>query len=185
MNSKKWMTGAVAAGLLVATLTGCATNNKEAVEKRQDLGMRTTRVTDRTYRQINRPEYPNVARDRYDTLDDNMARGVRLADNVAHEVARMPQVDTASAIIMGRTAYLGVMLKKRVGDGQMSQDLNRQISARVRAVDPSIRRVYVSQNPDFVKQMNNYAQDLRQGRPVQGFFKNLMDIIRRTFPEAR
>ncbi|MFC7440581.1 YhcN/YlaJ family sporulation lipoprotein [Laceyella putida] len=184
MKQRKWIMGTVATGLILTALTGCATN-KKAMEDRQDRGLRTTRVTDRTYRQINRPEYPNVARDRYDTLDDNMGRGVRLADNVANDIARMPEVESASVIVMGRTAYLGVVLEERVGDGNISQRLNQRISARVRAIDPSIRRVYVSQNPDFVKQMNNYAQDLRQGRPVRGFINNLTDIIRRTFPEAR
>lgn len=201
MKQRKWITGAVALSAVVAALTGCA--NKQAGNVGdQTERLRTTRVTDPTYRQTNRQAYPNVPRSRYDAVDDNTTRlnnsitnntqindptgrTVRLADHIAKEVARMREVRSASALVMGRSAYLAVVLENGWGDGEISQRLNRLISARVRKADPAIRRVYVSQNPNFVKQMNNYAQDLRQGRPVRGFIDQFSDIIRRTFPEAR
>jgi YhcN/YlaJ family sporulation lipoprotein len=62
--------------------------------------------------------------------------------------------------------------------------VKKEIANRARAVDPAIRQVYVSANPDFVKQMQEYGTDIRAGRPVSGLLNKLTDLVRRTFPHA-
>jgi YhcN/YlaJ family sporulation lipoprotein len=67
---------------------------------------------------------------------------------------------------------------------RLTQGLEQAIARKVREKDASVRRVYVSANPDFAKQMNDYARDIRQGQPVSGLWNNFMDMVRRTFPNA-
>ena len=39
-------------------------------------------------------------------------------------------------------------------------------------------------NPDFVKQMNEYGTKIRANEPVEGFFTEFSDAMKRVFPDA-
>ncbi|MBT2653668.1 YhcN/YlaJ family sporulation lipoprotein [Bacillus sp. ISL-18] len=41
-----------------------------------------------------------------------------------------------------------------------------------------IDNVYVSENPDFYDRMTTYASDIRNGRPISGFFNEFTETIR-------
>ncbi|MGA8941880.1 MAG: YhcN/YlaJ family sporulation lipoprotein [Thermoactinomyces sp.] len=200
MNRKtSWISGLLCL-CLVFGLTGCAT--RQGADQRNDRGYEMTRVIDRTepdlnnsVRSRNRGTYNGTqirANDRLnmngpmDVTDNNrMNRGVRASRKVAQQVANLPEINTAAAIVMNRNAYVAVTLKAKRGDGKVTEQLKDKVSKRAKAADPTLRNVYVSANPDFVKQINNYVNDLQNGRPVSGFIKNLNDILRRTFPEAK
>ena len=175
-----WMRGLLSLCLVLA-LSACATSQQQGAD-RDTLDDDITRITNRA-NDNNRAQNNHTRPD--DTDDNNLARGVRVSDEVAKEVAGLPEVNTAAAIVMGNNAYVAVALEGNRGDGKVTDKLKEKITKHARAVDPTLRDVYVSANPDFVKQMNNYANDLRNGRPVSGFIKNLNDMIQRTFPEAK
>nr|WP_268869256.1 YhcN/YlaJ family sporulation lipoprotein [Heyndrickxia coagulans] len=44
--------------------------------------------------------------------------------------------------------------------------------------------VYISENPDFFDQMSDYVNDIRNGRPISGFFNQFNDTIQRVFPNG-
>jgi spore cortex protein len=183
MVNKRKIAGALLAATVLLAGVGCAAMNKQAREMQERPGYRTTRVTDgllpnRDHRNARRPGN-FVTNDR-----SNLARGVRVADDAAREVADMREVDSAYVIVMGRTAYVAAVMPQKMG-GKMVNRVKERVADRVKAVDPSIRNVYVSTNPDFVKQWRNFANDIRNGRPVSAFIDNLADLIRRTFPEAK
>jgi spore cortex protein len=172
---------------MVTTSVGCATS-KQGMPNPNKPGYRTQKVANESLRNRNvRNDVRNGATylNRTDTNDNNLSRNVRVADDVAQEVAGLKKVNTAAAIVMGRNAYVAVTLKHNTGDGKMTEKMKNEIAKRAKAVDPNLRNVYVSSNPDFVKQLGNYANDLRNGKPISGMIKNLGDIIRRTFPEAK
>lgn len=208
MNTKATWIGGLLSLCLIFGLTACAT--QQGADQRNGRGNGITRVIDRS-----EPDFNNGVRnigqrtnngtqmnnwranDRLnnngrigynqpnDTNDNNLARGVRASQEVAQEVANLPEINTAAAIVMNRNAYVAVTLKAKRGDGKVTEQLKDKVSKHAKAVDPTLRNVYVSANPDFVKQINNYANDLQNGRPVSGFIKNLNDMLRRTFPEAK
>ena len=128
-----------------------------------------------------RPALDQSQADRRDAARQPMSRQMRVADQIADSIADMKRVDTATVILTDRTAYVAVMLPSGV---RLTKGLEQEIARKVRAKDASIRRVYVSANPDFVKQMGDFARDIRQGRPVAGLWNNFMDMVRRTFPHA-
>jgi YhcN/YlaJ family sporulation lipoprotein len=162
---------------------GCAISKQGAPNPNQP-GYRVTKVSNESLRNRQvRNGTSNI--NRVNTNQGTLARNVRVADDVAGEVHRLKEVNTAAAIVMGQNAYVAVTLKPKWGDGKMTQILKDKIAKRAKAVEPSLRNVYVSTNPDFVKQLTNYAHDIRTGHPISGLIKNLGDLIRRTFPEAK
>ena len=70
-------------------------------------------------------------------------------------------------------------------DDQLSDDVKKEISDIVQSVDNDIDNVYVTTNPDFFDLTNNYADDINQGEPVEGFFDQIGNAIERLFPQNR
>ncbi|PTX64933.1 YhcN/YlaJ family sporulation lipoprotein [Melghirimyces profundicolus] len=152
---------------LVVTAVGCATQNRPEESRQRDMGTQQVRYQDRT-----------------DPGRTQVAQNMRVADNVAESVTRLDSVDSATVMVTDRTAYVGVMMEKDY-NGRLTNKVKDQVSKRVRRVDPSIDRVFVSANPDFVKQLGDYARDVRNGRPVSGLMQQFSDLVERTFPAAR
>jgi YhcN/YlaJ family sporulation lipoprotein len=70
-------------------------------------------------------------------------------------------------------------------DDQLSDDVKEEISDVVQSVDSDIDNVYVTTNPDFLDLTNNYADDMNNGEPVEGFFDQIGNAIERLFPQNR
>lgn len=111
-------------------------------------------------------------------LNDNSR--MRVADRAADKVVSLPEVDHANVIVTDNNAYVAARLvDKRNG---LSRDIERKIADQVKSVDRDINDVYVSVNPDFYDRMNNYSNDIRNGQPIEGFFDEFTNSVRRVFP---
>jgi len=119
-----------------------------------------------------------VGRDVNYTTRNNTSK-MRVADRVADKIASMPEVDRANVIVTDNNAYVGA----RLANGKnLSRNLERKIADQVKAVDTGINDVYISANPDFYDRMTNYSNDIRNGKPVEGFFDEFTNTVRRVFP---
>jgi len=170
-------------------LAGCARNNaNDNVAYRNNNGNTPTRVNynpnggpaitgvDTSNRNINQNTINNG---RY----DNRTK-MRVADDAAARVSDLPEVDTANVIVTENNAYVAAKLAGS-SRSELTSKIEHKISDRVKSVDHDIDNVYVSVNPDFYGQMNSWAGDIRNGRPVSGFFKQFSDAVRRVFPDLK
>lgn len=148
-------------------LTGCARNNVN----KNDLVNRD---------QVTRNNITNV-RDNNDY--DNRSR-MRVADDAAKKVVDLKEVDTANVIVTENNAYVAVKLSP-TSRNEVTTSIERKISQRVKSTDRDIDNVYVSENPDFYDRMTTYSSDIRNGRPISGFFNEFTETIRRVFPKAK
>ena len=111
-------------------------------------------------------------------------QAMRVADDVADSVAELKMIDSATVMVTDRTAYVAVMFERDY-QGGVSDRVKEQVTRRVRQVDPSINRVYVSANPDFFRRMGDYARDVRDGRPISGIMDQFREMVQRTFPDVK
>lgn len=153
--------GKVMAVLLVASvmLTACMNNN----QAQQQPGAQTQQAQ-------NQPHA-------------NLDNRVQIADQAADKIAQVKDVKQANVLVTQRNAYVAAVLNDN--QGKLRPELEDQIAKQVRATDPNIQNVYVSTNPEFVDRINSYVADVRQGRPVAGFFEELNAMVQRVFPNAR
>lgn len=114
-----------------------------------------------------------------DNLTDINQPNMRVADKVADRIAAMKEVDAANVLVTENNAYVAAKLEP---GQELSNKLERKISNHVKSVDGDIDNVYVSVNADFYDRTTTYAQDIRQGRPISGFFNEFTETIRRLFP---
>ncbi len=69
----------------------------------------------------------------------------------------LKEIDTANVIVTNRNAYVAVVLRNHV-KGELTRELEKRVADQVRAIDPNIRYVFVSSNPDFVNRMRDYRR---------------------------
>lgn len=180
--------------LLSLCLSGCATRNNDDNDKvafRNRNGMVPTRVNDNITnrdRVVTDNNYPNNGitnvrynNDNLNNIGDRRSK-MKVADQAANKVADLPEVDNSYVIVTENNAYVAAQLNN--GD-KLTNNLEKKISKQVKSVDRDIDRVFVSVNPDFYDHMRDYATDIRNGRPVAGFFEEFSQTIQRIFPDVK
>ncbi|CAH2714319.1 hypothetical protein BACCIP111895_01480 [Neobacillus rhizosphaerae] len=180
-------------------LTGCARNNVN-----NDVATRNRNVTEPTRVNYQTPINGGPAITGVDVNDTGLDRNLnrrdnnktdvgnnrnntskmRVADEAADRVADLPEVDRANIIVTDNNAYVAAKLD-RSSRNELTSDIEKKISQKVKSVDKDIDNVYVSTNPDFYDRMNTYAGDIRNGKPISGFFNQFSETVRRIFPTAR
>lgn len=182
----------IASLLFIICLAGCARNNvNNDVAYRNQNGMEPARVDHNNPNRIPRVTDPNQAnrslqdiRNNGGILGNNNDRTSRMqvASDAAKKVAAMNEVDSANIIVTNNNAFAAVKL---VNGKNLTNDIEKTIANRVKSTDPGIDRVYVSVNPDFYRHMQDYANDIRTGKPVSGFFQEFSQTINRIFPDIK
>lgn len=104
-----------------------------------------------------------------------------VADDVADKIVKMKDVKSANVIVTDTNAYVAVELKEGTEGTKQIED---KIADEARSANANFKNVYVSLNPDFVKQMNEYGTKIRANEPVEGLFTEFSDAMKRVFPDA-
>lgn len=110
---------------------------------------------------------------------------IQTSDKVADKIAAMPGIDTAFVMMTDHSAYVAVKQDHRAMSSKsltLTDAMKDKIADQVKAMSPSVENVYVSANPDFTGRMQGYANDVRQGHPIQGFLAEFNALVERVFP---
>jgi YhcN/YlaJ family sporulation lipoprotein len=165
---------------LIFFLFGCAANNDE-----------DQALNNRDQNEIQNVRYDNDNRDITDDRNNknnlninNRNQRLEVADEAAERISKLEEVETSNVIVTNRIAYVAVELRDGA-KGEVTNKLEEKIADQVRATDSDIQNVYVSTNPDFVKRMTDYTDRINQGDPIEGFFEEFNEMVRRVFPNPR
>lgn len=153
---------------LILSLMGCGMNKTKdnaAVDKVED------KVTDQ----------PETDVTTNDDVTNNEENRLEVADEAADHIVKMEEVESANVIVTNRNAYVAVVLHEGV---EGTKQLEDKIAEEARAANKDFNNVYVSMNPDFVQQTTDYGNKIRAGEPVEGFFEEFSDTVKRVFPDA-
>ncbi|MFZ5353219.1 MAG: YhcN/YlaJ family sporulation lipoprotein [Bacillota bacterium] len=85
-------------------------------------------------------------------------------------------VDDANVVVTGNTAYCGIET-----DNVRNADITRirdEVTRRIKAVNPNIQTVYVSNDTNFIDRLRRIGDGIRNGRPADGFTTELDDMVR-------
>lgn len=180
----KWKTLIVSATLSSLLLTACGTNNNNANEtamRNQDHN---------NFKNVNyNPNYTN-RNDNRTNVNRNVSNvnnnnnQITVADEAADKIVSMREVDQANVLVTDHTAYVAAKLANHTGN-RLEKRVEKKIADVVKSTDQNIDNVYVSVNPDFYTRTTSYANDIRNGHPVAGFFDEFNTLVNRIFPTAR
>lgn len=117
-------------------------------------------------------------RDRRRGEDDRADGNVRADD---HNKDKKSSKDNASNI---RDTDRNVQNRESRGK-EITDDVKEKISDIVKDTDKNIDNVYVSTSPDFFELSNEFADDMDNGEPIEGFFDQIGNMIERVFPQNK
>lgn len=163
--------------LFIFSLMGCGTaNNDDGNNDKTDNGMETN-----TNDNANNDKASNGGNTNDKEGNIGSDQHMNVSDETADDVETMEEVKKAYVLVTDTNAYVAVELKEGIDE---TEQLESKIVEQVKKGNPELDKVYVSANPDFAKQMNDYGTKIREGEPVEGFFEEFSDTVRRVFPDA-
>ncbi|NIK76927.1 YhcN/YlaJ family sporulation lipoprotein [Paenibacillus castaneae] len=136
---------------------------------------------------------------------------MEMNEKIAENINRMDEVKASYVMMTDRNAYVAVSLDQgehninskmmsrtntskegaklsrqmsslSTGHHMLTDQLKDKISQDIKRVKPTVEHVYVSANPDFVGRMNAYMNDVKLGRPIQGYIAEFNAMVERVFP---
>jgi len=126
-----------------------------------------------------------------ETMNGNDEANLERADEAEKKVTDLEEVESATVIITDNNAYVAAVLQEATDGTEWTDDsegldqINAKISDEVRGTVSDLENVYVSVNPDFVERMNDYADKINAGEPVEGLLEEFNETAKRIFPDAK
>lgn len=102
------------------------------------------------------------------------------AGRIAREATKVSGVRSATVVVSGRMAFIGLELNTR---GARDREVKKEVARRVKAAEPTLTTVNVTSDPDLVTRLRRISQGIKSGKPVSSFSSELAEIARRIKPE--
>lgn len=106
------------------------------------------------------------------------------AEALAKKISDLKNINSASVVLSGNSCWVGVDLAAKT-ENKMTNQMKNEITSIVKREEKGINNVYVTADADTVSRLRNIARDIRKGKPVSGFIKELNEIGRRVTPSAK
>ena len=163
-----------AACLISLSLMGCNNANQEDEE-----------IGNNEQSQAENVENEGTNGDNLEESNTNNGDDTRfeVADEAAEKITELEEVESATVIVTNHNAYVAAVLNDETQE-DVPDDVKAKIADEVKAVDKDINDVFVSVNPDFVEQTDDFADRADQGEPVEGLIEEFNEVVERVFPEA-
>lgn len=156
--------------LIMIFISGCQAANEAPRDNNPDNPNQQVRV---------KQTIPRAEEQKQQKFDNQSAQEV--ARRLARITAKVPGVNDAAVIVLGRTAIVGIdvdaaMDRSRVGT------LKYSVAEALRE-DPFGASAIVTSDPDIMQRLREISADLSRGRPISGFAEELADIMGRIMPQ--
>lgn len=111
---------------------------------------------------------------------DNMNNISTRANNIAKRIAALDEVDSASVVINGNTAIVGIDTNTNMDkNNNISSSLKQKVEAAVKAGDKNIKDIKITLDPDITSRLKTMSTELNRGNPISEFARDIEDILER------
>ena len=145
--------------LLILLISGCGLN-ENATENKQD----------------ERVKVQNTAIEHEDRK-----KSEDKAQHLAELAGGVPEVNNATAIVIGNVAVVGIDVKATLERSEVGS-IKYSVAESMKD-DPHGANAMVIADPDMTARLKEVAEDFRNGKPLQGIMNELADITGRIMPE--
>nr|WP_199425989.1 YhcN/YlaJ family sporulation lipoprotein [Anoxybacillus caldiproteolyticus] len=108
--------------------------------------------------------------------------GQAIAKHLATLANRVPNVNDATAVVVGKYAIVGIDVNSNI-DASRVGTIKYSVAESLQK-DPYGANAIIIADPDLYARLNNIAKQVDNGRPVQSFMNELADIVGRVMPEV-
>jgi YhcN/YlaJ family sporulation lipoprotein len=143
----------------IFVFTGC-NNNNEVAEK-----------ADEKFIKVKNSNIPEVDRQ----------TGQEIAQHLVKLTTGMPNIKDATAVVIGRFAFVGIDVDANIDRSKVGS-IKYSVAESLKN-DPHGANAVVIADPDITARLKEIAEDIENGRPIQGIINELADISGRLMPE--
>lgn len=108
--------------------------------------------------------------------------GQQISKHLVGLTTRVPNVDDATAVVIGRYAIVGIDVNDKMERSEV--DTVKYTVAETLKKDPHGARAVVVADPDIMSRLKEISEDIQNGKPIQGIMNELSDITGRIMPEV-
>jgi len=106
------------------------------------------------------------------------------AEKIADAAARQKEIESATCVITGNTALVGVQFDEQY-KGELTDAIKKKVEERCMNADSTIRNVVVTADPDIVSRIEEMWRDIRGGKPISGFTSEINELLNRIKPDFK
>ncbi|WP_258833295.1 YhcN/YlaJ family sporulation lipoprotein [Peribacillus frigoritolerans] len=147
----------------VLMMTGCATDNKNEVSE-NNAQNNITKVNNTTIKEADRN------------------RGQQTAERLTGLAKSIPEVNDATAVVLGKYAIVGIDIDQDIERSQVGT-IKYSVGETLKH-DPYGANAIIVADPDLNERIREVARDIKDGKPVTGILNELADITSRVIPEV-
>ncbi|KKK39697.1 hypothetical protein WQ57_03130 [Mesobacillus campisalis] len=145
---------------LILLTAGCGAGNNTAREQQDDrVGVKNTAIE-----------------------HEDRQQDVDKANYLAQLAERVPDVENATAIVIGNVAVIGIDVDANLERSEVGS-IKYSVAESMKD-DPHGAGAIIIADPDMNARLREVAEDFRVGRPLQGILNELADITGRLMPEV-
>ncbi|WP_139187816.1 YhcN/YlaJ family sporulation lipoprotein [Bacillus tuaregi] len=108
--------------------------------------------------------------------------GQEISKHLADLATSIPNVNDATAVVLGRYALVGIDVNKNLDRSEVGS-IKYTVAESLKN-DPNGARAIVVADPDINARLKEIADDIQSGEPIQGIMNELADISGRLMPEV-
>jgi len=117
------------------------------------------------------PQYPmDVERNNKSVANRNSRA------RIESKVEEIANVDDATVIKNGKNCYVGIDSDSETNTANL-ENIRSLVENKVKAVDPSIDKVYVTTDQDGINKLRTYARDIDLGKPIRNFMNDIEQLF--------
>ncbi|MBA4537926.1 YhcN/YlaJ family sporulation lipoprotein [Bacillus aquiflavi] len=150
--------------LSVIMLASCGFQQNTTEKKQTSQNNNLTRVKNSTIEHVDRK-----------TGQDISKHLVQLASSI-------PNVNDATAVVLGKYAIVGIDVNENIERSEVGS-IKYSVAESLKN-DPYGARAIIIADPDMNARLNEIAEDINDGKPIQGILNELADITGRLIPEV-
>lgn len=107
-----------------------------------------------------------------------------ISQKISSAAMKVRGVNTATTVIAGTIAYVGVDQKAGTEQGETDR-IKREVSDEAKKAEPRLTAVYVSSDADTVTRIRRVAEGIASGQPVSAFDREIAEIVKRMDPTSK
>ncbi|WP_062105249.1 YhcN/YlaJ family sporulation lipoprotein [Bacillus niameyensis] len=127
------------------------------------------------------PQGVSVKNSHIDTNDKNDYSDEERAQHLANLASDIPNVNGATAVVVGNMAVVGIDIDANVERSQVGT-IKYSVSESLKH-DPHGAGAIVVADPDLNARLKEVQDDMQSGKPIRGIMNELADIVGRIIPD--
>ena len=171
MKNKKWMAMLLCASLAMAVMTGCMNTGDSVSPNAEPSGQPEDSVMPGVdFGQTAAPEGG-------DTGMTQMFDWLGMGKSIEQKINMLSEIQESRVVANGNTALVGVRFANQY-QGEMTDRIHDMVAGEIQAADQNIRTVAVTAEEEDVRKINELADKIAAGTPVQELESEIDAIVR-------